>query len=244
MKIFPPLFKMWTPNITEWVKEEILLPFQWSSNIGLYTEGAQGTGLSRSTTVVEGVVCGVTLPTLATRNLQLCEVRPLVKFAVMRRDGHPGSWVFWFSVCSFCHSMAPSITLSLTHLPSSLPHHHPFLLRGLKCGSLEVTYTSDPNGCIMVFTRPLLSASCSWREKDSVWGGCWILVSVYTRAGRWGRQAESCLRERHLWASEGRPSKYLQVGIRGWYSRQVRAQSPGGRGFSPCMCVRGSFPWV
>lgn len=199
--------------------------------------------MSRSTRVVEGVVCGVTLPTLATRNLQLCEVRPLVKFTVVRRDGRPGSWVFWCSVCSFCHSMAPGIALSPTRLPSSLPHHHPFLLRGWKCGSLEVTYTSDPNGCIMVFTCTVKCKLELKRERQCMRGLLDPCECVHKSGAV--RKTGCILFEREASLSIGeQPSKYLQVGIRGWYSRQVRAQSPDGRGFSPCMCVRGSFPWV
>ena len=56
---------------------------------GLCTEGAEDTGLSRSAIVREGVVCGVTLPTLVRRNLQLWEARPLVKFTVVIRNEHP-----------------------------------------------------------------------------------------------------------------------------------------------------------
>ena len=95
------------------------------------------------------------------------------------------SWVFWFSVQCFCHSMAPNVTLKPTHLPSSLSH---LLLKGLKCCLSEVTYTPDPRGSIMVFSKWLLSTSCSWREKDSVYRGSWILVSLCMRGAPCRRQ--------------------------------------------------------
>ena len=80
-----------------------------SSNIGLSTEGAKGTGLSRSAIVREGVVCGMTLPTLVTRNLQLWEARPLVKFTVVMRNGHPE---FSGLVCNAFDTAWPQMSLS------------------------------------------------------------------------------------------------------------------------------------
>ena len=76
---------------------------------GLCTEGAEDTGLSRSAIVREGVVCGVTLPTLVIRNLQLWEARPLVKFTVVIRNEHPE---FSGLVCNAFVTAWPQMSLS------------------------------------------------------------------------------------------------------------------------------------
>ena len=147
MKTFPPLLKTMIPSITGQGKEETLLPFRWSPSTGLCTDGTQGAGVSRSTTVMESVVCREIVPTLMTRKLRLCEMR-LLKFTGLMRDGHSGSWVFWFSVC-FCHNRAPNITPDPHSFAQQSPRYHLPPLRGLKCLPLKVTYASDSKGRVM-----------------------------------------------------------------------------------------------
>lgn len=57
----------------------------------------------------------------------------------------------------------------------------------------------------------------------------------------WGEEWPNLLREKEAYLRIGRQankmSTVLQVDIRRWYFMCVRAQSPDGKKFSPCMCV-------